>query len=78
MEFSREQRAIIKVFVQKVKSVNIHRELVSVCGDSALEYNNVNRCMAKFKKGRVSSTDLPRPGRPCSSRTDANKERVEI
>jgi len=33
--------------------------------------------MAKFKKGRVSSTDLPRPGRLCSSRTDANKECVE-
>jgi len=33
--------------------------------------------MAKFKKGRVSSTDLPRPGRPSSSRTDANKEHVE-
>jgi len=33
--------------------------------------------MAKFKKGRVSSTDMPCPGRPSSSRTDANKERVE-
>ena len=57
--------------------VNIHRELVLVCGDSALDYSNVNRWMAKFKTGRVSSTDLPRPGRPSSSRTDANKERVE-
>ena len=37
----------------------------------------VNRGMVKFKKGRVSSTDLLRPGRPSSSRTDANKERVE-
>ena len=25
----------------------------------------------------MSSTDLPCPGRPCSSRTDASKERVE-
>ena len=50
--------------------VNIHHELASVCGDSALDYSNVNRWMAKFKKGRVSSTDLPRPGRPCSSRTE--------
>jgi len=33
--------------------------------------------MAKFKKGRVSSTDLPLPGRLCSSRTDANKKSVE-
>ena len=57
--------------------VNIHRELVSVCGDSALDYSSVSRWMAKFKKGRVSSTDLPRPGRPSSSRMDANKERVE-
>ena len=55
MEFSREeQRAIIK-FCENC--VNIYRELVSVCGDSALDYSNVNRWMAKFKKGRVSSTD---------------------
>ena len=75
MEFSREeQRAIIK-FCENC--VNIYCELVSVCGDSALDYSNVNRWMAKFKKGRVSSTDLPRPGRPSSSRTDSNKERVE-
>jgi len=79
MEFSREeQRAIINFFCAKGDNcVNIHRELVSVCGGSALDYSNVNRWMAKFKKGRVSSTDLPRPGRPYSSRTDANKERVE-
>ena len=57
--------------------VNIHHELVSVCGDIALDYSNVNRWMAKFKMGSVSSTDLPRPGRPCSSRTNANKKHVE-
>ena len=79
MEFSQEEQcAIIKFFCAKGENcVNIYRELVSVCGDSALDYSNVNRWMAKFKKGRVSSTDLPRPGRPSSSRTDANKERVE-
>ena len=32
--------------------------------------------MAKFRKGRVSSTNWPRPGWPCLSCTDANKERV--
>ena len=78
LEFSQEQHAIIKFFCAKGEnSVNIHRELVSVCGDSALDYSNLNRWMAKFKKGRVSSTDLPRQGRLSSSRTDANKEGVE-
>jgi hypothetical protein len=50
MEFSREeQRAIIKLFCAKRENcVNIHRELVSVCGDSALDYSNVNRWMAKL------------------------------
>jgi len=68
-----------KFFCAKVeKCVNIYRELVSVCGDSALDYSNVNRWKAKFKKGRVSSTDLPRPGRPSSSRTDANKNVLKI
>jgi len=79
MEFARkEQCAVIKFFCAKGENcVNIHHELVSVGGDSALDYSNVNSWMTKFKKGSVSSTDLPRPGRPSSSRTDANKERVE-
>ena len=43
MQFSREQRAIITFFCAKGENcVNIHRELVSVCGDSALDYSNVN------------------------------------
>ena len=39
MDFSREeQRAIIKFFCAKGENcVNIYRELVSVCGDSALD-----------------------------------------
>jgi len=79
MEYSQEeQHAIIKFFCAKGENcINIHRELVSVCGDSALDYNNVNRWMEKFKKRRVSSTDLPHPGLPSSSCTDASKERVE-
>jgi histone-lysine N-methyltransferase SETMAR len=79
MEFSREEQpAIIKIFCAKGENcVNLHRELVSVCGDSAMDYSNENRWMEKFKKGRVSGTDLPRPGRPSSSRTAAKKERVE-
>jgi len=63
-----------KIFCAKGENcVNIHRKVVSVCGDSVLDYSNVNRWMVKFKKRRVSSTALPRPGRPSSSRTDANK-----
>ena len=42
-----------KIFFAKGENcVNIHRELVSVWGDSALDYSNVNRWMAKFKKGK--------------------------
>jgi len=44
MEFSREeQRVIINFFAKGENCVNIYRELVSVCGDSALDYSNVNR-----------------------------------
>jgi hypothetical protein len=46
------------VYAKGDNCVNIHRELVSVCGDSALDCSNVNRWMEKFKKRRVSSTDL--------------------
>lgn len=78
MEFSREERrAIIKFLCANGENcVNIHRELVSVCGDEALDYSNVNRWVEKFKTGRVSSADFLRSGRPCSSRTAANTERV--
>ena len=63
MEFTREeQRAIIKFFCAKVENcANIHRELVSVCGDSALDYSNVNRWMAKFKKGKSVQHRLAAP-----------------
>ena len=58
MEFSREeQRAIIKIFCAKCENcVNIYCELVSICGDSVLDYSNVNRWMAKLK-----SEECPAP-----------------
>jgi hypothetical protein len=57
MEFSREERrAIIKLLfcAKGVNCVDIYREVVSVCGDSALGYSNVDRRMAKFLRDQVS------------------------
>jgi hypothetical protein len=51
MEFSREEQCAIIIFFFCAKGencVNMYRELVSVCGDSDLDYSNVNRWMAKF------------------------------
>ncbi|PSN50607.1 hypothetical protein C0J52_17386 [Blattella germanica] len=63
MEFSKEEQHAIINFI----CVNIYCELVSVYGDKALGYSNMNRWMTKFKTGSVSSADLLWLGWPCSS-----------
>ena len=39
---------------------NIHRELVSVCGDSALDCSNVNSWMGKLKSFRTHLARMPK------------------
>jgi histone-lysine N-methyltransferase SETMAR len=51
------------------KSIAIHQELVEVCGEHAPHYNTVQTWAKRFREGRSSIEDDPRPGRPLSATT---------
>lgn len=61
-----------------VAAVNIHNELVLALGDSAPSYRTVTRWVSEFESGREEVKDDPRSGRPVTTFTNANVERVRI
>jgi hypothetical protein len=47
-----------------------------VYGDERLSCTQVFKWFKRFKEGRGEIEDDPRPGRPCTSNTGANVEKV--
>ena len=71
-----EQRTKIKFLVKIGKSGNEIREmLVQIYGDNAMKKTAVNKWVKRFSEGRESVTD-ERSGRPATSRTEENIEKV--
>ncbi|KAL1138560.1 hypothetical protein AAG570_008623 [Ranatra chinensis] len=50
--------------------------LVEAYGECALSYSQVSRWLKAFKEGREGVVDEPRAGRPSTSSTDVNLDRV--
>ena len=73
-----QQRAII-FFLWKEgnASSNIAERLSIVFGDKALKRTTVYEWVSRFKDGRSSLEDNPRPGRPVSSCTHENITKVK-
>ncbi|PSN39796.1 hypothetical protein C0J52_19448 [Blattella germanica] len=42
-----------------------------------MDYSNVSRWTERFKRGRESTSDLPREGRPSSARSQRSRQRAE-
>jgi len=59
-----------------VAPVNIHKELELALGDSAPSYRTVARWASEFNSGREDVKDDPRSGRPVTTVTPANIERI--
>jgi len=60
-----EARAVIKyLHLKKLTPREIHDDMVDTLGDSAPSYATVKRWCADFKRGRRSTEDEERPGRP--------------
>ena len=60
-----EYRAVIRYLYLKGKTgKEIHGELADVYGSSAPSYAQVKFCVGEFKRGRTSSEDEARSGRP--------------
>ena len=47
--------------------MNIHNDIVEVCGDQALAYSTVRRWAQLFREGRDSIHNEPRTGKPKSA-----------
>ena len=50
--------------------------LVQVCGDNAMKKTAVYKWVKRFSERRESVTDEERSGRPATSRTEENIEKV--
>lgn len=72
-----EQRAVIRfLWSEGVPGAQIHRRLLAQYGTSVLPESSVYKWITKFKDGRSSVTQKEGAGRPSTSATENNIERV--
>lgn len=72
-----EYRAYIKTrALLGISATEITKDLTLVHGDQAPKYRTVAKWTALFKEGRDDLQDDPRSGRPITTHTEANIERV--
>lgn len=77
MDVNTEQRVVIKFFVKSgEKPAEILRKLKVVYKDDCLSQARVYEWAKRYKEGRESVEDDPRPGAPSVARTDHNIARV--
>ncbi|XP_052755721.1 protein GVQW3-like [Galleria mellonella] len=72
-----EQRVVIK-FLSKLgkNGREIFADLRTVYGDDAVKEPTVHKWLKRFREGRESVQDDPRSGRPSTSHSDENVERI--
>lgn len=72
-----EHRAVIKYLHLKGLSANdIHMDMLQVLGDTAPSYSTVTYWLREFERGRSSTADEARSGRPSTSTTETNIDNV--
>jgi transposase len=78
MDSKQKQRAVIEFLMKEgCRLSDIHRRLQNVYRDDTIDRSNVHRWMKKFKEGETSIDEKPRSGRPSTTTTDANRQRVD-
>lgn len=72
-----EYRAVIKyLHLKKLTPKEIHDDMTQTLGATCPSYSTVKQWCADFKRGRRSTEDEPRPGRPCEVTTEENVNAV--
>ncbi|XP_041355542.1 protein GVQW3-like [Gigantopelta aegis] len=78
MDLKLEQRANIKLYVKLGKSVTDTPEMLKQAyGNEAMRRAKRSECHSRIKRGRTSLEDAERSGRPSTSTTPENVERIE-
>lgn len=79
MEVSKEeQRAVIRFLTAEGESAaGIYRRMLTVYGEQCLCESGVRRWAARYRDGRMSLKDDPRPGQANGAITDENCAAVE-
>ena len=73
-----EQRTIIKFYVRLGKSIEeVANDLVKVYEEKAIATHTTRKWIKRFKKGRQSTEDDQREGRPSTSKTQNQTEEVQ-
>ena len=72
------QRAVIEFLVkEEIPAAEIHQRLQHAYGSVCMGAGSVRRWVKPFKDGNTSIQDQPRSGRPRTTSTERNKERVD-
>ncbi|PNF40096.1 hypothetical protein B7P43_G10713 [Cryptotermes secundus] len=72
------QRAVNEFLVkEEIPTADIHQRLQRAYGSVCMGESSVRRWAKHFKDGNTSIEDEPRSGRPRTTSTESNKERVD-
>jgi transposase len=70
-------RSYIKIDTLRGKNcTEIHIALHEVCGEQTVNHSTVSRWAIRFREGRVTINDDPRPGRPKTSTDEGSVKLV--
>ena len=73
-----EKRAVIKyLFLKGMSGKDIHDDVLKTLGEDASSYSVVKSWIVEFKRGRISTADDPRSGRPKDATTAENIHAVQ-
>ena len=77
-DISFHQRAVIEFLVkEEIPDAEFHQRLQRAYGSVCMGASSVRRSVEHFKDGNTSIQDQPRSGRPRTTSTERNKERVD-